>query len=211
MDLLAQELSYAEFAYNNTYGIQAINQTSYQTAIDSFNRPKTGCRDQIIKCQTLAARYDPLAMGANQTVNRICSIASQYCEDVVEGQYVINSDRDYNDIAVRGPNLFPNPYHLGFLSQHWVQAALGVPVNYTQTKHDVYTTFSETPRAKGGDFARNDIRGGQLADIASLLDQGVKVNLIFGDRDFTCNCITPLLSSYLPFPFLPLLIHAPLS
>lgn len=210
MDLLEQELSYAEFAYNNTYGIQAINQTSYQTAIDNFNRPKTGCRDQIIKCQTLAARYDPLAMGANQTVNRICSIASQYCEDVVEGQYVINSDRDYNDITVRGPNLFPSPYHLGFLSQHWVQAALGVPVNYTQTKHDVYTTFSETPRAKGGDFARNDIRGGQLADIASLLDQGVKVNLIFGDRDFTCNCITPLLSSYLPFPFLPLLIHAPL-
>lgn len=210
MDLLEQELSYAEFAYNNTYGIQAINQTSYQTAIDSFNRPETGCRDQIIRCQTLAARYDPLAMGANQTVNKICRAASEYCEDEVEGQYVVNSDHDYKDIVVRGPNPFPNPYYLGFLSQHWVQAALGVPVNYTQTRDDIYTTLSETPRAKGGDFARIDIRGGQLADLASLLDQGVKLNLMFGDRDYACNCIFPLSSSYFSFLFLPLPIHTPM-
>lgn len=194
IDLLEQELSYAEFAYNNTYGIQAINQTSYQTAIDSFNRPKTGCRDQIITCQTLAARYDPLAMGANQTVNRICSTASQYCEDEVEGQYVLNSDRDYNDIAARTLNPFPSPYHLGFLSEHWVQAALGVPVNYTQATHDTYTALSKTPLTDRGYFARIDIRGGQLADIASLLDKGVKVNLMYGDRDYGCNCIFPLLS-----------------
>lgn len=209
MDLLEQEPSYAEFAYNNTYGIQAIDQNSYQTAIDNFNRPETGCRDQIIRCQTLAARYDPLAMGANQTVNKICSAASQYCEDEVEGQYDVNSDRDYKDIVVRGPNPFPSPYYLGFLSQHWVQAALGVPANYTQSRHDTYTALSNTPRAKGGDFARIDIRGGQLEDIASLLDQGVKVNLIFGDRDYGCNCILPLGSSCLSFPFLPLPTHAP--
>lgn len=194
MDLLEQELSYAEFAYNNTYGIQAINQTSYQTAIDSFNRPKTGCRDQIIRCQTLAALYDPLAIGANQTVNRICSSASKYCENEVEGQYVLYSGRDYTDIAARGPNPFPSPYHLGYLSQHWVQAALGVVLNYTQATHDTYTALSKTPRAEGGDFARIDIRGGQLADIASLLDKGVKVSLMYGDRDYSCNCISPLLS-----------------
>lgn len=192
MDLLEQELSYAEFAYNNTYGINAINQTSYQTAIDSFNQPKTGCRDQIIRCQTLAARYDPLTIGANLTVNRICNNASQYCEDEVEGQYVRNSDHEYNDIAARFPDSFPSSYHLGFLSQHWVQAALGVPVNYTS--YDTYTALSKTPRADGGDFGRIDIRGGQLAEIASLLDKGVKVNLIYGDRSYACNCIFPLLS-----------------
>lgn len=189
IDLLEQELSYAEFAYNNTYGIQAINQTLYQTAIDTFNRPQTGCRDQIIRCQTLTGEYDLLAMGTNQTVNKICSAASQFCEDKVEGQYVVNSGRDYRDIVARGPNPFPSPYYLGFLAQHWVQAALGAPINYTQSMHDVYTALSETPRAKRGDFARIDIRGGQLAGIASLLDQGIKVNLMFGDRDYACNCI----------------------
>lgn len=194
MDLLEQELSYAEFAYNNTYGIKAINQTSYQTAINSFNKPKTGCRDQIIRCQTLAARYDPLTMGANQTVNRICNTASQYCEDEVEGQYALNSDRDYNDIAASYPNPFPSPFHLGFLSQHWVQAALGVPVNYTRATHDTYSAPSKTPHADGGDFARIDIRGGQLAEIGSLLDQGVKVNLMYGDRNYACNCIFSFLS-----------------
>lgn len=112
----------------------------------------------------------------------------------MEGQFALNSNRDFNDIAARIPNPFPSPYHLGFLSQHWVQAALGVLVNYTQGTHDTYTALSKTPRADGGDFARIDIRGGQLADIASLLDKGVKVNLMYGDRDYACNCIFPLLS-----------------
>lgn len=50
------------------------------------------------------------------------------------------------------------------------------------------------------DFAMNGdlVRGGFIEDLASLLDQGVKVALINGDRDFRCNCKEPTLTS----PFL---------
>ena len=192
IDLLEQELSYPEFAHNNTYGIQAINETLYKQSLDNFYRPVTGCKDQILHCQSLASEYDPNAFGANDFVNAVCQNASRYCEDEVEGQYISYSGRNYYDIASIDPTPFPHPYFLGFLSQHWVQGALGVPINYTESNNGVYTAFDAT-----GDYARKDIRGGQLADIAYLLEKGVKVSLMFGDRDYACNCKLRLVPSIL--------------
>ena len=37
---------------------------------------------------------------------------------------------------------------------------------------------------KTGDF----VRGHSLAILGNLLDQGVKVALVYGDRDYQCNC-----------------------
>jgi carboxypeptidase C (cathepsin A) len=61
-----------------------------------------------------------------------------------------------------------------------VQGALGVPVNYTAANVAVNEAFSRT-----GDF----FRPGSLDAIAYLLDSGVKVALMYGDRDFACNWI----------------------
>lgn len=183
IDLLVGELSYPEMAYNNTYGIQAINETLYKQAVDNFNRPKTGCKDQILNCRSLADRLDPDAYGNNDEVNTACADATTYCENLVEGQYVNSSGRNYYDIAAIDPDPFPPEYYLGFLSRHWVQGALGVPINFTESTDGVYTGFQLT-----GDYARRDIRGGQLTDIAYLLDKGVKVALMYGDRDYACNC-----------------------
>lgn len=183
IDLLVGELSYPEMAYNNTYGIQAINETLYKQAVDNFNRPKTGCKDQILNCRSLADRLDPNAYGNNDEVNAACADATTYCENLVEGQYVNSSGRNYYDIAAIDPDPFPPEYFLGFLAQHWVQGALGVPINFTESTNGVYEGFQST-----GDYARRDIRGGQLADIAYLLDKGIKVALMYGDRDYACNC-----------------------
>ena len=182
VDLLIQELAYPTFAYNNTYGIQAINQSLYQQAVDNFNRPDTGCRDLIINCRNIAAVGDPDATGNNDTVNQACIAASVYCSNEVESQYINSSGRNYYDIAAIDPDPFPPSYYLGFLAQHWVQAALGVPINYTQSTNGVYNAFQST-----GDYARTDIRGGQLTDLAYLLDNGVKVAFMYGDRDYACN------------------------
>jgi len=181
VDLLTQELSYPEMAYNNTYGIQAINQTLYQQAVDSFNKPG-GCKDLIIKCRDLAAVGDPNFIGNNDTVNAACMDADSYCSNNVEGPYVVDSGRNYYDVAAVNPDPFPFSYFLGFLSQHWVQAALGVPVNYTESVNSVYYAFTSV-----GDYPRADIRGGYLADLAYLLDSGIKVALVYGDRDYACN------------------------
>lgn len=183
IDLLIQEPSYPEFAYNNTYGIEAINQTLYQQALDNFYRPGTGCRALILECQALANEGDPNATGNNATVNQACSAANVYCSNEVEAQYINESGRNYYDIAAIDPTPFPPNYYLGYLAQNYVQAALGVPVNYTQSNNGVYQAFSSI-----GDYARTDIRGGQIQDLAYLLDNGVKVSLQYGDRDYACNC-----------------------
>lgn len=182
VDYLTQELSYAEMAYNNTYGIQTINQTAYQAAVDAFNRPETGCRDMVLNCRALAASGDPNFTGANVTVNAACSQAIDSCSSEVEGPYIELSGRDVYDITALNPSPFPPNYYLGYLANAYVQAALGVPVNYTESTKGVYSAFQAT-----GDFPRANSLGGYIDDIGALLDSGIKVALIYGDRDWICN------------------------
>ena len=189
---MEQALSYPEILYNNTYGIEAINQTLYTDALDNYARPGIGCRDQTVNCQTLADELDPDAHGDNELVNEVCRNASSCGDDLIN---IINSTgRNLYDFAAIGPNNpLPYSYFLGFLAQHWVQRALGVPVNFTSGgAYNVSNVVTET-FATTGDSARKDIRGGQLADIAYLLDRGVKVALMYGDRDYRCNCKRSLL------------------
>lgn len=183
VDYLTQELSYAEIAYNNTYGIQSINQSAYQSAVDAFNQPKTGCRDLILNCRTLAAEGDPGFTGTNDTVNSACSAAEDFCSSAVEGPFM-DSGRDVYDIAALNPSPFPPNYYIGYLTNAYVQAALGVPVNYTESNSAVFSAFQST-----GDFPRASSLGGYIDDLGALLDDGVKVAMIYGDRDWICNWI----------------------
>lgn len=184
VDLLTQELAYLTMAYNNTYGIQAINESLYQQGVDAFNEPETGCRDLIMTCRSLAAQGDPDFIGTNDTVNSACQDATQFCQGEVESLYVDYSGRNYYDIAAIDPDPFPPNYYIGYLANQHVQAALGVPINFTQSTDGVYEGFQAT-----GDYARADIRGGYLDDLGYILDKGIKVALIYGDRDYACNWI----------------------
>ncbi|KAL8970015.1 MAG: hypothetical protein Q9197_004047 [Variospora fuerteventurae] len=175
IDLLIQEPYYPEFAYNNTYGIQSISESLYRQALDNWNRPDTGCRARILECQRLAAEGDPDATGDDATVNQACSDADKYCSDFVEAQYKDNSGRNFYDIASIDPTPFPPNYYLGYLAKNYVQGALGVPINYTQSTDGVREAFNSI-----GDYARVDMRGGQVQDLAYLLDSGIKVNLMYG-------------------------------
>ncbi|KAE8354292.1 Alpha/Beta hydrolase protein [Aspergillus coremiiformis] len=179
IDLLVQSPSYPQIAYNNTYGIEAINETVYEMAMEAWSKPG-GCKDQIIECRRLAAEGDPEMYGNNHTVNTACGKANTYCSNQVEGPYSLYSGRGYYDISHFSPDPFPPPYYFGFLNQHWVQGALGVPVNFTESVNSVYDGFSAT-----GDYPRSDVRG-YLEDIAYVLDSGIKVALVYGDRDYAC-------------------------
>ena len=68
----------------------------------------------------------------------------------------------------------------GYLNQQWVQQALGVPVNHSSSSTAVSNDFHST-----GDYAR----GNSLESLAYLLDSGVKVAGMYGDRDWACNWI----------------------
>lgn len=181
IDLLTQTQSYPKFAYNNTYGLETINKTVYDQAMHDWSRPG-GCRDQIELCRALATEGDPHMYGANETVNKVCHEADQFCSGAVEGAYQY-SDRGYYDITHKSPDPFPPPYYLGYLGQHWVQKALGVPINYTDSMYSVAKAFLST-----GDYPRSDVRG-YIEDLAYVLDAGIKVALVYGDRDYACNWI----------------------
>lgn len=182
IDLISQELGYPEMAFNNTYGIQAINGSQYKDAIDNFHRPQTGCLALVLKCQALADKFDPGAYGHDEEVNAACAEASDYCIFEVESQYDA-SERNLFDIAASWTSAYTPPYYLGFLAQPWVQAALGVPVNFTQQAQATAEAYNWT-----GVYARRDRRRGPIGDIGELLDKGVKVALLYGDRDYSCNC-----------------------
>lgn len=179
VDPIVQEPSYPEMAYNNTYGIEAINRTVYEAALAAFTAPG-GVRELIETCRQLATESDPENQGNNATVNEACAAANDATWDV-EGPYSEISGRNYYDIAAIDPDPFPPNYYIGWLNQPHVQQALGVPVNYTNPGGNApYYGFQLT-----GDY----VRGGRLEDLSSLIEDGIKVALVYGDRDYACNWI----------------------
>lgn len=78
VDYLSMGTSYPTIAFNNTFGIQAIDQQTYQSSLALWSNPG-GCRDQIVSCQQQAAKLDPTNSGINTQVNSICARAAQTC------------------------------------------------------------------------------------------------------------------------------------
>ncbi|KAF7590878.1 hypothetical protein BBP40_002292 [Aspergillus hancockii] len=177
-DVVAQGALYPEFAYNNTYGIQVINRDQYETAKHNLTKPG-GCLDMAMECQEIAKKLDPLNSGDNAEVNTMCLAADMYCYANVLGVYAL-SGRDTHDLAAVPTTTVPAPYVDGFFNQRWVQEALGAPVNFTSNSNVVYNAFGSTGNAL-------ITRGNAMDHFASIMKRGVKINLIYGDRDYLCN------------------------
>ncbi|KAB5575722.1 carboxypeptidase S1 [Coniochaeta sp. 2T2.1] len=181
IDILVQAKAYPEFAVNNTYGIPAISQAEADQALDYLNKPG-GTRDQFNACRALQQQYDPNNYGNNLTVNGVCLQALSNYAAFVYGPYENRpggptSGRDPFDIGHTYIDNFPPPYAAGYLNNAWVQSALGAKVN-----------FSEISPVPNGAFAFTaDAARSYLKDIGALLDVGVKVALMHGDRDFRAN------------------------
>ena len=179
IDRQTQWPSYPHIAYNNTYGIQAVNETIFNQMNDALYRPG-GCRDQVNYCIGNSTLYDPTQRGFNTTVNKICQAAETFCSNQVRGPYLDYSGRNYYDFGTLDPDPNPPPWYIGYLNQPHVQAALGTPVNWTQSSNTVAADFQSI-----GDYPRP----GWLEDLGYLLENGIKVVMAFGDRDYACNWI----------------------
>ncbi|KAH0431460.1 carboxypeptidase s1 [Colletotrichum camelliae] len=179
IDRQIQWPSYPEMAFNNTYGIETVNETVYAGMVDAYYR-EGGCRDRIDACREVSSLYDPENIGTNASVNAICQDAETFCTNNVRDPYLDVSGRDYYDVTQIDPTLFPAPFTAGYLNQPHIQAALGVPLNWTGSSSASSSAFRGI-----GDYPRP----GWIEDIAYLLHSGIKVSLMFGDRDFACNWI----------------------
>ena len=180
IDVEEETLAYASFARHNTYGIQAVNESQYYQMMYEITRRDGGVLDRIHECQRLQSNLDPDDHGDVERVANYCRFAADYAQNVTVLPYVSNRKNGWFDITHPAEDPFPPPYSSGFLNKHWVQRALGVPSNHSFVSPAVSQGFEDT-----GDFAR----AGLVEDIAYILDHGVKVAMMYGDRDFACNWV----------------------
>jgi carboxypeptidase C (cathepsin A) len=75
IDIDTQIPSYPQFAFNNTFGIEAINETQYATAISSTAM----CLNMTGVCRSMADEQDPEGLGNNDEVNKACLNAYLFC------------------------------------------------------------------------------------------------------------------------------------
>jgi Serine carboxypeptidase len=95
----------------------------------------------------------------------------------VLGPYTF-SGRSIYDISQGVLDPFPDSHYLEYLNSAAVQQAIGAPTNYTQDSQAVFPAFLAT-----GDYARD----GTLRELVDLLNSGIRIALIYGDRDYVCN------------------------
>ncbi|KAI1338149.1 carboxypeptidase C [Xylariaceae sp. FL0016] len=178
LDAVVQHESFIQFPFNNTYGIQVFNESLYSSLLDDWTRPG-GCKEQVQRCQdSLKTSHATTSLPTNLT--EACSAEAEACAMAPWNAYQQLSGRGWFDIAHPHADPFPSPTMLGYLTQSHVLSALGVPVNFTATSLPVSSAFDGT----------HDVaRGGFVDALAELLDAGVKVHLMYGDRDFACNWI----------------------
>ena len=176
VDDLIQAPFYPYMAVNNTYGLTAINPTRADLARRSFDAPN-GCKTLIEECRAAVAADDPNHEGNVSNVNGICAIAYSTCTAKVMEPY-FDAGRSVYDIAHYIPDSFPSNSYLEYLNTPELLSAIGSPVNFTQTNRQVVAAFTAA-----GDYERNSF----IPDIAFLLNAGIRVGFMYGDRDYICN------------------------
>ncbi|RYP57809.1 hypothetical protein DL769_009259 [Monosporascus sp. CRB-8-3] len=176
VDPLVQLPAYPEMAYNNTYGLELIDETKYRSAMRSWDEPG-GCKSRIQACRSALGPMPYL--GANTSTNTICHDANAYCGRTV-ANLVADSGRGFFDIGypsryLSDPNLHT---YYAYLKQQHVLDELGVPVNFTDQSNVAAAAFTRT-----GD----NLHGDYVAVLGRALDDGVRIHLVYGDRDYACN------------------------
>lgn len=168
---------YPEQAYNNTYGLEVIPEAVYEQVLHNFTKPG-GCRDLIQECRRVGELYDTEMLYTNKTLNDFCVEVELYCANYVIGAYDILSNGSDFDMGHLKPDPYPPGYWYGYLNQRWVQQALGVPTNMTSASMLVNNVFL---------YSTGDpVRVAGLKCVNYLLDHGVKVAMMYGDRDYRC-------------------------
>jgi carboxypeptidase C (cathepsin A) len=166
-----------------TYGIQVFSQSLYEELMHNWTRPD-GCKAKVTACQDSMKDREALSPGLsvkrNKNATLPCDDAAADCAMDAWAHY-LSLDHGWYDIAHPKQDPFPAPHMYGYLREESVLAALGVPVNYSEIS---------MVTAEGFIQMFDHIHGGYLNAIADLLDRGgVKVHLVYGDRDYACNWV----------------------
>lgn len=118
----------------------------------------------------------------DKNLSQICTEIKPGCQGLpaTEIYQQILPGAGWYDVTHPKNDPFPPPHMYGYLTQESVLGALGVPVNFTEGSQAVSETFQGT---------LDIIHGGFLQSIGYLLESGVKVHMMYGDRDYPCNWV----------------------
>jgi carboxypeptidase C (cathepsin A) len=139
-----------------------------------------GCKQRLLDCQSALRKRDPrgdLIELRTKNLTELCGTYEGECFDRMAEEWAA-LDKAWFDISHPARDPFPPPYMHGYLMQEEVLTALGVPVNFSAISLVVNNAFMEK---------YDSLRGGFLEAAAYLLDSGVKVHMMYGDRDYACN------------------------
>ncbi|KAI8196176.1 Carboxypeptidase S1-like protein A [Colletotrichum sp. SAR 10_65] len=178
IDFVIQAETWITFPYNNTYDIQVFNQSIYDELMYNWTRPN-GCRQQMADCQDALKEHGPLLASGKKNYTEICGGLTSECENKAVELYQSIGNGWY-DIGHPKHDPFPAPHLYGYLIEEEVLSSLGVPVNYSESSSAVGRAFNEN---------FDIILGGFSESIGYLLDSGVKVHMMYGDRDYACNWV----------------------
>lgn len=126
IDSLVQYPGYITMAYNNTYGIQAVDESVAHKMTDAFERPG-GYREKVLECRVAAATFDSHGLGSNKTINAPCSEANYWCYSRISRSGERRGVYDIAGVAFTS-TISSLLFTEGFLNQEHVQKAMGVPI-----------------------------------------------------------------------------------
>ncbi|KAK0640931.1 serine carboxypeptidase [Cercophora newfieldiana] len=175
VDDIIQDPYYTSMAVNNTYGLQLLTPVRAKMANGTFYQ-RGGCRELTMQCRNQSSTLDPNDPVASEATNNLCRRATETCNNLIEPY--LETRRSVYDLAHVTPASFPPNFYVEYLNSRPVQEAIGSIVNYTDTSAAVYSAFLST-----GDWVRDAI----VPKLAALLTRGVRIGLIYGDRDYICN------------------------
>ncbi|KAJ3474329.1 hypothetical protein NLG97_g9894 [Lecanicillium saksenae] len=175
VDQEIQQALSPKFATANTYGFKAYSDEAAKFYTDKFNS-SGGCGERLRRCASLSAALDVNGTGTVDGVNQACQRANRACQDADMNYFA--AGRSVYDLASPANDPFPPYRFVDYLNQGSVLAAIGSPINYTLTSSTVYFAFDAT-----GDLSR----GQTIPRVAKLLNKGVRIGFIYGDRDYICN------------------------
>jgi carboxypeptidase C (cathepsin A) len=182
---------YPEFAFKNTYGIETVNETIYNFMKMAFIMPNGTCIIAVSTPDWAHSWYEPKTIltnhpkGCSDSLDycaesdlstpdglSTCAQATAICRRFVEGPYEYLSGLSAYDIRANDSADIPPSYWVDYLNTPLVRNAIGVNLNYSNFGLNVATGFDYT-----GDFVYASL----LQDLEDLLDNGVRVALVYGD------------------------------
>ncbi|KKA26396.1 hypothetical protein TD95_001405 [Thielaviopsis punctulata] len=176
VDSLIQTPYYPSQAYENVYGLQLISEAKYNELKADW-ASGAGCRDYLEACYAEYSTLDPNLPVLNVTITETCVLATALCSNTYSSWFE-SLGRDPLDLTHVMPNSYTSFQFMQYLNLPHVQQALGVSVNWTDQNQYVLSNYLYS-----GDWAFGPI----APLVADLLNRGVRVGFLYGDRDFTCN------------------------